>query len=116
MQGLQGTEDAARAWMAWPPPGVFPLQAYGEGRRSLGETGWSLQSDYIDLDGASVSVSSNGTELEVAVNRLEGTTGSRNALRFVPQGWTVSAGSTYTVRVTGIEPPLEYDVTLADCG
>ena len=43
MQNIGGTGNAGKVWVAWPPPGPFPMQAYGSGTRSLSTTGWSVQ-------------------------------------------------------------------------
>jgi hypothetical protein len=115
MQALPGKNDAARAWVAWPPPGVFPLAAYGEAPRSLSDTGWSIQSDYIDLSKAKVSVSSRGRALATDVSELDPSPGSESAIRIVPNGWTVRAGETYEVSVTGIKPAIEYAIEIVDC-
>ncbi|HEY3497455.1 MAG TPA: hypothetical protein VGK73_22315 [Polyangiaceae bacterium] len=115
LQALPGTMNAARAWVAWPPPGVFPLAAYEFARRSLSETGWSIQSDYIDLSGAKVLVTSGRRALDVEVAELEPSAGSKSAIRIVPNGWTVHAGETYVVSVTGIRPTIEYEVEIVDC-
>jgi hypothetical protein len=115
MQALPGKNDAARAWVAWPPPGVFPLAAYGEAPRSLSDTGWSIQSDYIDLSAAQVSVSAGGRPLAVTVSELEPSPGSESAIRIVPNGWTVRAGETYAVSVSGIKPTIAYSIEVVDC-
>ena len=31
MQNIGGTGNAGKTWVAWPPPGPFPMQAYGSG-------------------------------------------------------------------------------------
>jgi hypothetical protein len=115
MQALPGKSDAARAWVAWPPPGVFPLAAYGESPRSLGDTGWSIQSDYIDLSKAVVTVVAGGMEREVEVSELEPSPGSESAIRILPRGWTARAGETYEVSVGGIQPKIQYSFELVDC-
>jgi hypothetical protein len=115
MQNLRGTGDAGKAWMAWPPPGVFPLQALVMGRGSLDDTGWTIQSDEIELQGAQVSVSSGGANLPVTVTQLQGGYGSRYAFRFNPNGWESAAGQTYAVSVSGIETPISYEVSVVDC-
>jgi hypothetical protein len=118
MQNLNGTGKAGKAWLAWPPPGSFPAQAVKAGRfgASLDDTGWSIQSDSIDLGGGSVSVSSGGEELPVTVTELPGGYGSRYALSIVPDGWTTQAGNTYAVSVSGTSMPVSYEVTVVDCG
>jgi uncharacterized protein YkwD len=116
MQNLQGTGDAGKEWLAWPPPGVLPYEAYAPGQRgSLGDTGWTIQSDSLDLSSASVTVSSGGGELPVTVTQLQGGYGSREAIRFNPDGWEAEAGQTYSVVVSGVDAEMAYDVELVDC-
>ena len=79
-------------------------------------TGWSIQSDSINLGGAQVSVMKAGSALPVTVMQLPGGYGSRYALSFTPQGWTSEAGATYEVSITGIATPITYSVEMVDCG
>ncbi len=117
MQNLTGTGKAGKAWQAWPPPGVFPLQAVKPGRfgGSLDSTGWSIQSDKIKLDTATVTVTSSGNPLPVTVTLLPGGYGSNYALSIVPDGWQTTAGQTYSVSVSGTSTPISYDVNVVDC-
>jgi hypothetical protein len=116
MQNLQGTGNANKAWVAWPPPGPFPMQAYGSSSRGLSQTGWSIQTrTNISLTGASVTVTSGGTAMPMTVSQLTGTYGESNAIRLVPMGWNVAAGQTYSVSVTGVSMPISYDVQFVDC-
>jgi hypothetical protein len=115
MQNLSGTGRAGKPWMAWPPPGIVPLQAIVYRRGSLDSTGWTVQSDSINLSSAAVTVTSGGTARPVTVTQLLGGYGSRYAFRFNPQGWATAAGQTYSVSVTGIATPISYDVTVVDC-
>jgi len=116
MQNLGGQGDAGKPWMAWPPPGNVPLQAFApSGRSSLDDTGWTVQSDGINLQGASVTVTSDGENLPVTVTQLLDRYGARYALRFNPDGWETEAGRTYSVSVTGIQTEISYDVSVVDC-
>ena len=115
MQNLRGTGRAGKPWMAWPPPGVVPLQAIIGRRGSTDSTGWTVQSDNINLAGAAVTVTSGGEARPVTVTQLMGGYGSRYAFRFNPQGWTTTAGQTYSVAVTGIATPINYDVVVVNC-
>jgi hypothetical protein len=114
-QNLRGSGRAGKPWMAWPPPGIVPLQAFGTSRGTIDETGWTIQSDEIDLDGAVVTVTSNGAEMPVTVTELQGGYGSDSAIRFNPDGWSTTAGQAYAVSVTGIETPMSYEVVVVDC-
>src|SRR5690606_30762817 len=109
--------NAGKQWTAWPPPGVFPIEAvnplwWGGG---LDETGWSIQSDSLSLGGAQVSVSANGQSLPVTVSNLLGGYGSMSAISIIPSGWTMSAGTSYHVEVTGAGAPISYDVHAVAC-
>jgi hypothetical protein len=119
MQNLTGTGKAGKAWIAWPPQGIVPIQAFGSaggrGGGTIDSTGWTLQSDSINLAGAQVAVTANGTAAPVTVTALSGGYGSRYAFRFNPSGWTSKAGTTYAVSVTGIPTPISYEVQVVDC-
>jgi hypothetical protein len=106
-----------KAFVAWPPPGQIPLQAIAQGRLrgTLDQTGWSIQSDSINLQTAQVTVSSDGMDLPVTTTALMSGYGSRYALRFNPNGWTTTAGKTYKIKVGGVSMPIEYDVEVVDC-
>ena len=111
-----GTSELDEPWTAWPGPRAFPLQAMSDAfGRSLDETGWSLQSDRIDLGSAQVTVSAGGASLPVSVTRLRANVGSRYALRFNPIGWHTEPGKTYAVSVTGASEPIDYEVQVVDC-
>ena len=116
---IGGTGDAGKAWTAWPPPGLVPLQAMHVptvGWSDVDKTGWSVQSDDIELGGATVSVKEGGADRPVAVNVLGQGYGSTHAIRFVPQGWAVQAGKTYDVTLGNVAQPIAYSVTIVDCG
>ncbi len=114
-QNLNGSGRAGKQWMAWPAPGIIPLQAFGTGRQTIDSTGWSIQSDNINLAGAMVAVTAGGMNMPVTVTQLGGGYGSRYALRFNPMGWTTAAGQTYAVSVTGISTPISYEVQVVSC-
>jgi hypothetical protein len=115
-QNLRGSGRAGKQWMAWPPPGIVPLQAFGSGRSgTIDTTGWTVQSDSIDLSGATVTVTAGGTAMPVTVTELQGGYGSTHAFRFNPMGWTTAAGQTYAVSVTGISTPISYEVRVVSC-
>ena len=92
MQNISGTGNAGKTWVAWPPPGPFPIQAYGSGTRTLSATGWSVQTQRsITLTGATVTVTSAGADRPMTVSQLTGSYGESNAIRLVPMGWTPAA-------------------------
>jgi hypothetical protein len=104
--------------MAWPAAGVIPLQAIASaraGQQTVDATGWTVQSDSINLAGAQVTVTADGASQPVTVTQLDANFGSRYAIRFNPTGWTTQAGKTYAVAVTGITPPISYTVQVVSC-
>jgi hypothetical protein len=116
MWTLNGSGNAGKSWVAWPAPGIIPLEAitpaHGTG---LDVTGWSIQTDAINLANAAVTVTSGGTSMPVNVTQLLAGYGSRYAIRFNPLGWTTQAGKTYSVTISGISPTISYDVQVVDC-
>jgi uncharacterized protein YkwD len=112
---LTGTGRAAKPWMAWPAPGTIPLAALGARAQTVDVTGWSIQSDTINLATAQVAVTVDGADAPVTVTQLLPNYGSRYAIRFNPTGWTTQAGKTYAVAVTGVTPPINYTVQVVSC-
>lgn len=116
MQNNDGTGNAGKEWVAWPPPGVFPIEAYAPGgNRDLGDTGWSVQSERINFNGVQATVTSNGSPLEVEVSNLQGTYGGTRGIRIVPSGWDVEPGQSYAVSLTGITPEISYEFQIVAC-
>jgi hypothetical protein len=115
MKVIGGDGDAGKEWTAWPPPGEFPFQAVMPSWESIDVTGWSIQSDTIDLSSATVTVTAGGTDRPVAVTQLAPGYGSEYAISFIPNGWTTTIGTTYHVEVGGVAAPIAYDVSVVDC-
>lgn len=114
---IDGNGTELKPWRAWPAPGPFPFEATNNGGIGLplDVTGWSVQSDVIDLRTATVTVTDGGQHRPVVVNRLESHAGSRTAIRFVTSGWVSEVGHTYRVEVGGVTPPIAYDVEMVAC-
>lgn len=115
---IGGNGNAGKPWLAWPPPGLVPYQAMHVptiGWASVDETGWTVQSDTIDLGAATVTVTVDGVDRPVAVNVLGQNYGSSHAIRFVPQGWVVEPGETYEVELGNVAQPIAYSVQIVDC-
>jgi hypothetical protein len=110
-----GRADATGpAWTAWPPPGVVPIDALSiPGYTDVDTVGWHIQSDTVDLRGTTVTVTLDGASLPVRTSILPADYGSAFALRIAPDGWSVAAGSTYSVAVAGTD--IAYDVQIVDC-
>ncbi|HEY4156945.1 MAG TPA: CAP domain-containing protein, partial [Polyangiaceae bacterium] len=116
MHTLNGTGKAGKAWMAWPSAGTIPLQALNGARnQSVDITGWSIQSEKIDLSAAQVTVMMDGAAQPVTVTQLLANYGTKYAIDFIPQGWKTQAGKTYSVSVSGVTPAIAYDVQIVDC-
>jgi hypothetical protein len=118
MWTLGGNGNAGKQWTAWPPPGEFPGEAvnplwWGDG---LDESGWSLQSDELDLGSAAVTITSNGEDRPVTIVNLNGGYGSSSAISIIPNGWSTQVGATYHVEVSGVGAAISYDVEIVDCG
>ncbi|MDC0722759.1 CAP domain-containing protein [Nannocystis sp. bb15-2] len=114
--GGQGGGDAA--WTAWPPPGVVPIEALHVPEvpwANVDETGWTIQSDSLDLGGAQVSITESGIEMPVKLTPLMGGFGSASAIAMTPQGWESEAGKTYAVQVSGVPQPFSYEVQVVGC-
>lgn len=111
-----GKMKVGKPWMAWPSPGIIPLQAMQGGfGQKVDSTGWTVQSDTINLAMAAVKVTSDGMDLPVMITQLGSGYGSRYAFRFNPMGWSTTAGKKYDVAVTGIPMPINYSVQIVDC-
>jgi uncharacterized protein YkwD len=111
-----GKMKVGKAWQAWPAPGAIPLQAMQGGfGQKVDSTGWTVQSDTINLASAQVTVMSDGMALPVTITQLGTGYGSKYAFRFNPMGWSTTAGKTYTVAVTGGTMPINYSVQIVDC-
>jgi len=115
MWTLTGTGKAGKPWMAWPAAGQIPLQAVSPRGTTVDSTGWTVQSDSINLANAQVTVTVDGVAQPVTVTQLGGGYGSKYAIRFNPMGWTTAAGKTYAVAVTNIPTAINYSVQIVDC-
>ncbi len=113
---IGGSGSANKPWVAWPAPGPFPFAAVSESfGGSLDDAGWSIQSDSINLNAATVTVTANGVDAPVAVTPLSANYGSTSAIKLVPDGWTTQAGTTYQVSVAGVPTPFSYTVNVVVC-
>jgi hypothetical protein len=111
-----GDGNAGKPWTAWPPPGVVPYAATRSGGfGNVDVTGWTVQSDTIDLSSATVTVREDGIVRPVSVTRLDSWYGSQHAIRFNPSGWTSAAGRTYEITVGNVATPIVYTVTIVNC-
>lgn len=112
---IGGSGQGNQPYTAWPSAGLFPIQAISASFSSVDANGWTIQSDSMNLSGASVTITDGGQSRPVTVTQLLGGYGSTYAIRMLPQGWTSQAGHTYSVSVTGIAQPFNYDVEMVNC-
>jgi hypothetical protein len=112
-----GKGRAAKPWRAWPAPGPFPFEAMSAGGfgQTIDATGWSLQSDTIDLTAATVTVTDGAQALPVTTSQLTTGVGSRYAIRWVATGWKSAVGHTYHVQIGGTPTSIAYDVEMVAC-
>jgi hypothetical protein len=112
--GGSGNDNAA--WTAWPPPGVTPFELTRLAWATLDETGWSVQSDSINLSNANATITrEDGTDLPVIVNELAAYYGSQWAISMIPSGWEAEPGWTYNVHIEADGGVIDYQVDLVDC-
>ncbi len=112
---IGGSGGGNNPWTAFPPPGPVPIDLFDVSWASIDSTGWTIQSDSINLSGAQVSITDGGTNRPVNVVTLQGGYGSSHAINLIPQGWQAQAGHTYQVNVTGIAQPISYAVEVVNC-
>ena len=111
-----GGGGTSKEWTAWPPAGPVPEEVWTVSWDHLDDTGWSLQSDSLALGSGTVTVTGDdGSTLPMTVSSLISGYGSTHALSMIPDGWTVEAGRSYTVSVSGLSSPVDYTVDVVDC-
>jgi hypothetical protein len=115
MWTLGGSGAANADWIAWPPPGPFPYEASQLPWTSMDETGWSIQSDTRDFSAATVEITANDEARPVTITVLGAGYGSNSAISMIPQGWTMTIGESYHVRIDGAGATIEYDVDIVEC-
>ena len=105
--------NAGAPLVAFPTASYFPYEALHASFQSVDETGWTIQSDAIDLSSAQVTVTDGANTMPVQVVQLLGGYGSAQAINFLPQGWQAQSGHTYHVSVSGASQPIEYVTSCA---
>ncbi|MBM75419.1 MAG: hypothetical protein CMK59_08450 [Proteobacteria bacterium] len=112
--GGEGT--AENLWTAWPPPGTVPIELVNLSWQSADITGWSFQSDTIDLSSAVATITGeDGENLPVETTVLEEWFGSQYAISMIPVGWTSEAEKAYTVNIQAGSENISYTVHFTDC-
>lgn len=103
------------SYTAWPNPGYVPIEAWTDHwGSSLDRLGWSVQSDSVNLDGATASVTRDGVAVPTTTMHLPAGYGSGYALSIM-HAWNAEVGRTYHVSLSGVATPIEYDVVPVDC-
>lgn len=110
---IGGSGNAGKAWVAWPPSGPVPWGMMQSA--NVDATGWTVQSDSIDLGSATVTVTESGVDKPVTVTTLLANYGSRYAIRFNPSGWSSQADKSYVVTLGGVATPISYTVQFVTC-
>jgi Cysteine-rich secretory protein family len=106
-----GTGNAAKPFVAWPPPGQVPYAALVTTTADM--SGWTIQSDTINLNGGTVTVKDGAQTVQVTQSSLPAGYGSTYAIRFAPMGWQSQAGHDYAVTVSGTS--VAYTVQVVAC-
>ena len=113
---IGGSGTDANAWTSWPPSGIVPIDLTELGWAHLDTTGWSLQSDSINMSGATAVITrDDGVDQPVKVFELGANYGSRWAINMVPDGWNSQSGHRYDVVITVASTTIEYSVDFVDC-
>ncbi len=113
---IGGTGSDSAPWTAWPPPGIVPFELTQLAWAALDDTGWSVQSDSLNLGGATVSITrDDGTDLPVVVTELAPYYGSQWAISMIPSGWSAEPGRSYDVHIEASGGVIDYTVELVDC-
>lgn len=102
-----------RSWIAWPAAGDNPIDIVTStdfNGENLDSSGWSIQSNQIDLTEASVRVELLPDSLDrpVSVRTLSPNFGSLWAIAFRPQGWRATAGQAYEITVSPTDPSKDF--------
>ncbi len=119
MHVIGGSGTASYAYQAWPPPGPVPIELFSAvSFAPLDTVGWTVQSDTINLSGATATLKDGSTVVPTTTTTLGSGYGSTYAIRFAPTAstWRAQAGHTYNVTITkaGLSP-ITYAVQPTAC-
>ncbi|MCB9693177.1 MAG: hypothetical protein H6736_15310 [Alphaproteobacteria bacterium] len=101
-------------WTPWPPAGETPVPLLELAQFDVDRTGWSIQSDTLDLTGTTVRLTWDGVEQILATTPLQGGLGSVYGVSFTPET-LVPNGVTWTVEVLGAPEPITYSGRKVAC-
>ena len=102
-------------WIAWPPPGFYPMELHHIAYQTVDQTGWTIQTNSLSVANAEAQVSEDGVDKPVEAVALLPYYGSQGALKITPQGWTIQAGSEYSVTVNTPSETIAYSFLAVDC-
>lgn len=103
MHVIGGSGAASYTYQAWPPPGPVPIEMFNAvSFAPLDVVGWTVQSDTINLSGATATLKDGSTVVPTTTTTLASGYGSIYAIRFAAKstGWRAQAGRTYNVTIT----------------
>jgi hypothetical protein len=112
MHSFGFADSSHPVWIAFPNPGFAPIENFGV---------WSVQSSVLSMDAAGVTVTvqnaATGETLATLPVAAAGTFGNGSALAFQPSGWSVVAGTTYSVHLAGLPGGMSiaYTTTPVSC-
>ena len=102
-------------WIAWPPPGFYPMEVHNVAYQTIDQTGWTIQTNSVSLTDVTATVTENGSGRPVETVVLGGNYGSKGAIKITPQGWGIVPGAHYTVSATTASDTIEYSFQAVDC-
>ena len=118
LQVIGGSGRANARFVAWPPPGLVPMEALNPASwADIDKAGWSIQSDSVDVTRAElVTVTKDGVPVEVDTWDLGNGYGSAHGLGLRPKGFRTELGSTYRVTLESSRfDAISYEFTPVDC-
>lgn len=110
-----GGSGGSSSWIAWPPPGYYPMELHYVAYQTIDQTGWTIQTNGISINDATAQVTENGQDKPVDSILLAGNYGSAGAIKITPQGWKIQAGASYEVTVIGASQDIQYSFEAVDC-
>jgi hypothetical protein len=95
-------------WIAMPPPGMSPL--------TMASWTWTFHHKSGAATAMTVTRVSDGANMPMTTLPLDPGYGQYGVTAFQKQGWTASAGETYSVQVVGVtSSPITYEVKPIQC-
>lgn len=102
-------------WIAWPPPGYYPMELHDVAYQTIDQTGWTIQTNGVSLTEVSATIAESGVQKPVEVVALGGNYGSQGAIKITPSGWGIQPGATYAVTASTPSHVIDYEFQAVDC-